>query len=714
MKTLFTSESLMPTDLQTSQENELDRSSTADYLASVDDRVLPRENHVARALQSRDEDQSNALNRLKVAAGHCRDLHSIQRLIAEYIRKELRPVTAVWYYPPGAQIGQTARIECLTASESGLSEQLSAELLSAAETATRSGRHSLRTLPLKSGFSLVALPVNYSSIVESNRGQASTPHPSSAHCLLVMFDNDRKSEHADSVIRSTAVISIGLMIDEWSARREAEKSRFDALSVAAMVDIISHVQCASNCETACQRLADSLQSFLQASSIFIGLCRTEKSEPRLVAVSGDPGFDRFSDTTRFAEAALHESISRASGALWPSVAPLNRHALLSHQQFAEHLDGLHMVSNPLTTEEGCIAGAVIAVFGLRSRIPQSTLPDFSSDLDSDSEFSLSAVESSISRHEEQTTSMVLAGDAERFLRSTAAPLASCLLMIQKLADSRWLEMIRRARKLLTRQRSGTLAMVLAVVTATMFIPMDYKIRCGAETQPVERRYVAAPFTGPLEECLVEPGDLVQADQLLARMDGREIRWELAEVQANLNKATKEKNTHISTHEIGNAAIARHEIQRLQTRTELLRHRDSSLEIRSPIEGIVVSGDHRQAEGVPLQQGQSLFEIAPLDRMIVDVLIPEEDVRHVREGMTVRIWLDAFPEMILESTLIKLRPRAELREQNNVFVAELEVSNPDLELRPGMKGSARVIGERHLLGWILFHKPIAHFLGWLGW
>ena len=248
----------------------------------------------------------------------------------------------------------------------------------------------------------------------------------------------------------------------------------------------------------------------------------------------------------------------------------------------------------------------------------------------------------------------------------------------------------------------------------MMIPAHYKISCRIELQPIERRYVAAPFAGPLEKCLVEPGDLVEADQLLARMDAREIRWELAGVRADLHKATKERNTHLSSHDFGDAAIARHEVERLKLRTELLQHRDSNLEIRSPISGMIVSGDHREAEGVPMDQGQTLFEVAPLERMVVQVSIPEEDIRHAASGMTIRIQLDAIPEQIFEATIRRIHPRSEVLDNENVFIAEAELMNAEMLLRPGMRGTAKVIGERRPLGWNCFHKPVAHVLGWLGW
>ena len=48
------------------------------------------------------------------------------------------------------------------------------------------------------------------------------------------------------------------------------------------------------------------------------------------------------------------------------------------------------------------------------------------------------------------------------------------------------------------------------------------------------------------------------------------------------------------------------------------------------------------------------------------------------------------------------------------VAEADVVNSAGVLRPGMRGSSHVSTGRRLLGWNLFHKPVAYVLGWQGW
>jgi multidrug efflux pump subunit AcrA (membrane-fusion protein) len=113
-------------------------------------------------------------------------------------------------------------------------------------------------------------------------------------------------------------------------------------------------------------------------------------------------------------------------------------------------------------------------------------------------------------------------------------------------------------------------------------------------------------------------------------------------------------------------------------------------------------------------GKTLFEIAPLNIMVVELAVPEADVRHVTIGMEIDLQLEAMPERTIHAVIRSIHPRAELREGENVFIAEADVANDDLTMLPGMRGTARIHADRHTIGWNLFHKPTAWLLGWLGW
>ncbi|MCA9072886.1 MAG: efflux RND transporter periplasmic adaptor subunit, partial [Planctomycetaceae bacterium] len=309
---------------------------------------------------------------------------------------------------------------------------------------------------------------------------------------------------------------------------------------------------------------------------------------------------------------------------------------------------------------------------------------------------------------------VLDCSAEQFLKAAAQPLASTLSLAKKSQPS-WVGRCASQIAEGIRSRKFIAALVgLAMVACLLLIPMPYRIACECELEPVTRRFVAAPFDGKLERTEVEPGDLVNEGQLLAVMDGREIRWELAGLQAEQSQAGKERDGHMAKHDFGAAQVAKLEMERLKVREQLLSKRSEKLDIRSPIDGLVVMGDLKKSEGVPLRVGERLFEIAPLEQMVVEVAIPESDIAWAKDDQTVEIVLDAYPETTWTGALARIHPRSEIREDKHVFIGEVVLDNPDAVLRPGMRGRAKITGPSKSLGWNWFHKPWYELRYWLGW
>jgi len=84
------------------------------------------------------------------------------------------------------------------------------------------------------------------------------------------------------------------------------------------------------------------------------------------------------------------------------------------------------------------------------------------------------------------------------------------------------------------------------------------------------------------------------------------------------------------------------MQRHQAKITILNQRLKNLDVRTPINGIVVSGDLENSVGVPLELGQTLFEIAPLEAMVAEVGVPEAEADYVQPGMQVQLKFDSFP------------------------------------------------------------------------
>lgn len=440
---------------------------------------------------------------------------------------------------------------------------------------------------------------------------------------------------------------------------------------AAIVDLLDRITATTDPQAAFVTLVRELENYLDGRVVLLGLAKGDRIECKLTAATThwDPR------ESAAIEAAMAECLAREKSGLWPALNEAPRHTLLAHKALAEIAKTTSVLSLPLRDRQGTIQAALVIL----------------------SEESLA---------NDMAT--------RQFLHAASQPLASAISLAKKSQPSSWgrltgvfVEGIR------TRKLIAALVGVLFAI-GVMFIPMPYRMACECELEPVTRRFVAAPFDGKLEQAAVEPGDLVSQGQLLAVMDGREIRWELAGLVAEQSQARKERDGHMAKHDFGASQVAKLEMERLKVREQLLAKRSEHLDIRSPIEGLVVMGDLKKSEGVPLTVGERLFEIAPLEQMVVEVSIPEADIAWAKRDQSVDIVLDAYPETTWTSTLVRIHPRSELREDEHVFIGEVILDNANAVLRPGMRGRAKITGPRKPLGWNLFHKPWYELRYWLGW
>ena len=473
--------------------------------------------------------------------------------------------------------------------------------------------------------------------------------------------------------------------------------------LAALIDMINRLHDSTREEAAARQLAHDLATHLSATSsidVVVTIATVDEASLRcnVVAASDIKQVDPRCEYVMSRQSVAQETISRSAVAVWPCHQPEKRHALLTLQQLVEQETAEFAVAVPLSAE-GALPDAVVVCSGTWDAKGPTANPMTGSN---------TAAPSSTPVAER------IAFDIARFLSASAPHLAVALKIRNQLDRTWWQKLARKAKNVCRARRNQLLAAIIAISAGVLMIPMDYKVTCQVELQPILRRFVASPFAAQLKTCLVEPGDVVEQGQLLAVLEGREIQWELSGVLSDLEKAKKERNAYLSERSFGLAAIARHQAQRMQNQASLLQERLSQLEIRSPIAGVIVSGDLKDTEGAPLEMGQALFEVAPLDRMKVHIGVPEDDIRHVKNQMLTSVQLDAMPSESLTATVSSIRPTAEIFEDDNVFIAEAEMDNSERLLRPGMRGQAKVSTGKQPLGWNLFHKPTAWLVGWLRW
>lgn len=513
------------------------------------------------------------------------------------------------------------------------------------DKACEKGAHQVARLDAKGRLIAVAVPVML-------RGQA----PESIGAIYA-------GGNIDQALGVLQVVAAHVTL--WQVLQVTKAAEFESKNTAALLELLGRCDSSASLQQAGITLVNELKDYLNCDQVALGLCGVSTKSCRLQAVSGMSQFDKRSEFASAMESALDESIVRDELTIWPAGHEGQQDATLAHRRVCELNGHASVVSSPLYDDQDNLVGAWM-FFGDEKNLQSGDLIDF----------------------------------ADASQRQVGATLQ--LLQRAEMNPISWT--VRTARtKLSTRKAKFAVAMFCLCCLA-LCLPVKYRVGCECRVQPVVRRFVAAPYDGKLDKTLVEPGDTVSENQLLARLDGRELRWELAGLEAELNRAEKTRDAAMAIDHVAEAQQAGLEVERLRLKTELLQSRLENLEVRSPLDGIVISGDLKKTEGAPLSVGQIMFEVSPLDRMIVEVEIPEREILHVRAGMEVVFRVDAYPGRKWSGTIERIFPRAELRENESVYLAEVNLNNESGELRPGMKGRARTVGERHALGWNLFHKP----------
>jgi biotin carboxyl carrier protein len=488
--------------------------------------------------------------------------------------------------------------------------------------------------------------------------------------LLALFLSPSAPPDVLTTVVELAVSTLAL----YDLRAGAVTLDREVAATAAIVDLAARVQSAAHTTAASQTMCDEANRHLGVLQMAIALTRPGQPGCRLAAVSR--GEETISPEKResYLEAALDECLLRGEVGIWPPPSGAVRHSLATHKQLALRWNAESVVSVPLRTHDGDTVGAWVA----------------------------------IARRPDQAHATV------GFMQAAAPLMGAALRTLQRGERGRMARAWDRFTHAMRHRKGKLVTLSVVLLAAGLCVPLPYAVRGGCEVQPVTLRYVAAPFEARLLHAEVEPGDEVEAGQVLARLDGEEIRWELSGATAEVDRAAKERDGHLAEKEFNAAQVSRLEMARMTAKATVLRQRSEQLDIRSPVAGVVISGDLRKAEGAPLSTGQTLFEIAPLEEMVIEIGIPEEDVGHVAVGQSVEAVLHALPDRTWTGTIERIHPRSELVDQDYVFVAEVKFTNEHGLLRPGMKGRAKVQTAAHPLGWNLFHKAVDQVRFWIGW
>ncbi|GMQ95751.1 MAG: hypothetical protein BMS9Abin14_205 [Gammaproteobacteria bacterium] len=249
-------------------------------------------------------------------------------------------------------------------------------------------------------------------------------------------------------------------------------------------------------------------------------------------------------------------------------------------------------------------------------------------------------------------------------------------------------------------------LALAVVVFMTFATGTYRVTADAALEGTVQRAVTAPMAAYVAEAPVRAGDLVNRGDLMARLDDRDLRLERLRLASQREKSLREYSKALAARDRPQVQILAAQIEQADAQLELLDQQLARTRLVAPFDGLVVSGDLSQSLGAPVERGDVLFEVAPLDGYRIILEVDERDVSQISVGQRGQLALAGLPGDTLPMVVEKITPVSSTNEGRNYFRVEATLSEPGSLLRPGMEGIGKIDVEERRLAWIWTHKLVA--------
>ena len=218
------------------------------------------------------------------------------------------------------------------------------------------------------------------------------------------------------------------------------------------------------------------------------------------------------------------------------------------------------------------------------------------------------------------------------------------------------------------------------------------------TAPVEAfadAEVIAKVGGEVREILVEEGDRVESGQVLARLDGDRLRFEMQQAEANLRKLQRDYQRNLDLKDrslisAGDFEKIQYEMEALQATFDLTRLELGYTEIRAPIDGVV--SERFIKLGNTIDVNAPTFQVTSLEPLISYLHVPEREYRRIAAGQTATLRVDALAGNAFEGTVARISPVVD--PATGTFKATIEVYDETRRLKPGMFARIDIVYDMH--------------------
>ena len=259
----------------------------------------------------------------------------------------------------------------------------------------------------------------------------------------------------------------------------------------------------------------------------------------------------------------------------------------------------------------------------------------------------------------------------------------------------------------------------AALILILFIPISMSVLAQAEVVAKNPVVVRAPLEGVIGEVFAQPNKAITKEQLLLTLDGTSLksRLDVAVQELEIAKAEYRRAEQVSVTDRDASAEMPMLAARIEQRTAEVEYINSLLErihIHADVDGIAIIPDAYELEGKPVKLGERLLTIAKLDKAELEMWLAIGDSIALSENTEIELFLNVSPETPFEAKLRYVNFQAEMSPEG-LFAFRARGDFPTQEKMPriGLRGIAKIYGEKVPLYYYLFRRPYAAVRQWIG-
>jgi hypothetical protein len=244
-----------------------------------------------------------------------------------------------------------------------------------------------------------------------------------------------------------------------------------------------------------------------------------------------------------------------------------------------------------------------------------------------------------------------------------------------------------------------------------FIPVRLTVLAPAEIIAKEPFMITSAIAGAVSEVLVKPGDIVHKGQPVVLMDKTEFKGHYDVAQRELERAQAELRTaeqagYVDSRKKSELAELESQVQLKSIELSYLKTKLAQTDIIADQAGIAVLDDPEQWKGRPVVMGERILSVADPSKIQLEVRLPVKDAISLSRGNQVTFYLDTDPLNPIPFVVDYSSFEPSLTPDQIVAYRIVADSTVDTTApRIGLRGTAKLYGEKVSLAYYLFRRPI---------